>query len=338
MDLPVFNGQATGPQGIGSLAIDLPPEEAPDVQKVISDEAGALAARLGLVESPQPEVQATPSSQPQAEAPAQPASDADMADRIRKVREKYGDLDQLAKAYVHTDQARRKAQTDRSGEISDLKQTVENMRAEMAAFLTPRPSHPNMIDLLPQATGIAPPAGDAEEFWKNPAANITSIVQSTVQQNLLAYEQAKQQQAHAERAQKFMDDKRSEMDAYRPLMIEIYQRRRGTFDKLPVEEAADLLLEQAKATAASLKAAQFYNEISGLEGKPGGQPVQAAPGAAGLPSGGTSARSQQQAPASWSDTAAAKRLMRSRGESTDETRALLDVLAERGFGDHVKIE
>jgi len=376
MELPDFDPSGKGPQGTGGIppesmrqglqevaqnpnsGVDLITgslrvEDTPGVQRVLDNEAQRVLSELGVLppqqvataqapvtpETPaftQPPVQQqAPVSGPAATAP----SSDDLAARIARVKEKYGgNVDEIAKAYVHTDAARTRTQQGAASLESRILAELSEMRT---MFTQRQPEPPTMRDFLketapPPPVSVPQPTGDDADFY----TRVEGIVNKAVQTNLIALKEAEISQKRQEAFQKQLDDSRSEATRLKPIILGIYNEDRALYDSLPSDAQYRLLLKNAKDREMALTGLEIYNEVMGNGTRPGHVGVQPAPTqGASLPSPGSAARIIN-APVTppngnWGATPGMKDLWSSADGSVDETRKLMRVLAERGIGDHL---
>lgn len=349
MPLPEFDPNASGPRGQegispediakaqAQLGLGQRPEDAPGVEAAMSAEVERIAKEFGAPPSPAP-TEDTPAPAGSAPAPQTPPPEEDLAERIRKAKSKYGnDLDQLAKAYVHTDAARTRTQQAARSELDALTQQVENLNATVAALLTPRDSGYSE-SAAPQAPKNGPTApGAPEDFFQNPEPFMRRIVQETVQENLLAMEEARSRREQATRLEQLQAERAEEIERLRPVMARIYTKNRDLYDGKPVARIMEDLLDRAKTLEGATKGAQFYADIRDIDGNnPGVANPEPGPGASALGAGTGRPASGRPAPiTNYSDTPGMKRLFKTRPDSQDEMAALTEVLKERGFGEKV---
>lgn len=359
MDLPEFSGNGQGPQGTGGippeeilaglkpaerdLALSSQhPEDGKAAQATLNSEADSLMTQLGLT-PPAPASPDTPAATP-TPAPALPspqaaAPEASLEDRVKNIIQRYkGDPNELAKGLLNAKAAATRAQQDRSGEIGELRDQLMNVNSQLAALLTPRPASADTRDYMP--TGATPqPNTAAPDFWTNPQAAIAGIVQESVQQNLLAYDQAARQRDEQKRRDdevaSINEKNAEEIARLKPMMARLYSENQAVYANVDPAVAYKDLFKRAKEREQAELGAQLYRELGGLPPDtatspaptPGAAPVGAGSGRA--PAAGTGTVKNL------SETPAFKRLWRSKSESSDEMGAVTDVLKERGFGEHI---
>jgi len=353
MALPEFDGSAEGPRGQPGispeqiaaaqrgLGLGQDPENSPQVTSVMDRQVERLTSELGIA-PPAAQPQAAPSEDtpPPQRAPAQqtPPAEDSLEDRIHRAKEKYPNLDELAKAYVHTDAARTRAQQQRSSEISELSREIVDLKSTMAVLLTPRgDSEP--LAFRPPQQGQTSSAQTPEDFFQKPEESIKRIVQETVQENLIALEEARLRREQAAKLDQLQTEKADEIERLKPVMARIYSKNRDIYDGKPAARIMEDLLDRARTMESAVQGAQFYQEVRGIDQATSqvANP-QPGPGASSLPSGGGRPATGRQAPIqNFSDTPSMKRLWKARTESSDEMAALTEVLKERGFGEDTKI-
>lgn len=331
------------------------PEDMPAVNAALESQVENLQSQMGL-QSPQPQASQapgypeTPPAAPHMAAPQQAPSSPAPADtfeeRIQRVMEKYSSPREIAKAYLHTDQARTRAQQDRAQEIADLRQQVEELRqvSYQTPYAAPPPPAPAPA-YQPPYQQAAPPSSNAvpkdpEEFFKDPVTNISHVVRDVVKTEIDRYSEAQR----AQQEELVFEQKRvmraKEIETLRPIMSEIYNRDQGLYESLSKERALDLLLERATERAEAMRGRAFFQEMQDVMG---GNGTPALPNAApattgGLPHPGAGTRRAGTGPAvtDWSGTPNFNRLWKSRSESYEEDRTIMDILKERGFGEDIR--
>lgn len=363
MDLPTFSGTGTGPQGTGGIppeeilqglrggerdlaTASRQPEDSPAAQKILNAESNAMMGALGIV-PPQAPSEATPASAtPETPAPASAqtpqtgSQEAPLDERIKNIIQRYkGDPNELAKGLLNAKAAATRAQQDRSGEIGELRDQLANVNAQLAALLTPRPAQADTREYMQTPPASQPNQANGTDFWTNPQQAIAGIVQETVQQNLLAYDQARrtiqQQEAAAERVKTLEQQHAEDLERLKPRMARIYTQNRALYDG----KDAALIYEDTFRRAAEQEQAELgqrlYRELQGLPPDTATNPAPtpgAAPVGAGTNRPPAAATPQVR---DWSRTKEMDRLWKSKSETADEMGALTDVLKQRGHGEHI---
>jgi len=329
------------------------PEDAPAVQAALQAEVDTLAGQLGHEQPPvAPTAPAPPpdTSQVPQGAPAPPTAGPsspgtppdDMADRIRRVLEKYSSPEELAKAYVHTDAARTRSQQDRSSDISALRSELSTLRSEVSQRYADtrdmfQRSGPERVPSTPQETSEIP--DEAEEFFKKPKQNIGRLVDEVVQRHLTAYNEAQRINNDEQKFVRLREQQSADIERLRPIMNDMYYQEQDLYESLPKDRSLNLLLQRAKERDEALRARQFYSEIKDSIG-PNGTPAEpnAAPGTTGaLPQGMPGRRAAQTTPSDWSNTQNFNKLWKTRSDSTEEMKSITEILKERGFGEDIPI-
>jgi len=353
--------QALRDVGVDLIESTKRPEDMPAVNAVLEGQVDTLAGQMGL-QQPQPAASqapvvpetppAAPHMSPQAPPGAAGPTPADTFEaRIQRVMEKYSSPREIAKAYVHTDQARTRAQQDRAQEIAELRRELDEIKQQRISY----PSYPSYSpppvatapgpEYPPAPAFQAPPGvrsvpNDPEEFFKDPKTNFGQVVRDVVKAEIDRYsedQQIRQQEMVFEQKRAM---RAKEIDVLRPIMSEIYMRDQDLYEGLPKDRALDLLLERANERAEAIRGRAFFQEIReafGPDGTPA--PGHAAPGQTGaLPHPGAGLRRAGSSPgvADWSNTPSFNRLWKSRSESYDEHRTIMDILKERGFGEDIR--
>jgi hypothetical protein len=345
-----FNPNAVGPQGDGGIPPESfgqhlseeermaqDPERAKASQDVIDKEIDeTMQGALGV----KPD-QAPPAAVTESAAQTPPATETEPVTEepqgIAAIMKKYdNNIGKMAEGYGELEKARKRAQSTGMKREDELQKKIEDLEGQMAAVLTPRPQRPETtVPEVPAAT----PGEPTDWSWENPAKSIRSIVDNAVQQNLVAIEQARAQRDEADRLKKTTAENAEELGRLRPVMAKLYMEDRDIYDGMPQSRALDHLMRRAQEVDAANQAVQFYRDIQGLESDTPGE----APGPANLGSlptnGAASTRTSAGSPArpsNWSETPKMKKLWRTSSDSMDESRTILDVLEERGFGDHIK--
>lgn len=362
MDLPEFSGNGSGPQGTGGippeeilsglkpterdLALSSQhPEDGAAAQRVIGAEADSIMSQLGLTSPQAPTVDTPASATPAAPAPAQQipqdaAQEAPMVDRVKQILQRYGDdKTKLAEGLLHAKAAATRAQQDRAGEISELRDQLVNVNAQLAALLTPRPASADTRDYMPGATThTAPQTGP--DFWTNPQAVIQQVVQESVQANLLAYDAAARQRDEQKRRDEkvaTINQQHSEDVArLKPVMAKIFSENQAIYANADPAVAYEDLFKRAQEREQAELGRQLYREMSNLPPDTASNPAPS-PGAAPVGAGSGRAQNTGAAPPvrDWSRTPEFERLWKSKGESAGEMGAITDVLRQRGFGEHI---
>lgn len=367
MELPEFNGSGTGPQGTGGIPPEeirqglrgdgaaliesqIQPEDSPAAQRVLSRAVDTVMADLGLHPDPTPQQQPaapaqpdTPQNIPPAAAEPSPTRATDpMAERIAAIRAKYPNNDELAKAYLHTDAARTRAQQERNGDIAELREGFNTLSRSVMRLAEVLPAggggyQPAQPGRAAQPEANAAPI-TAEAFFQDPLTHIQTAVDRSVQQNLLAFQEAQRRQTAEQKLVDFQRQHQDEIAQLRPVMREIYATRQHLYEGLSQDAIMDDLLERARDKAAARQLAET-NQMLMDPTWPGNLPSASVPspgpGAAGLNSGGGGARPVNGGVTDWSNTPAMQRLWRSRDGGVNENAAITDILKERGFGDHI---
>ena len=352
--------QALLDQGVRLIADSKRPEDTPAVQEALGASVDALLQQMGHALPPAPSnapmAPAAPDTQQAASYAPAPADTAARSpepsgpitpDRIRRALEKYSSPEELAKAYLHTDAARTRAQQDRSHELSSLRSTVETLSQEISSLRTAAQNmqpgqHPGSTPANPTASMTQE---EAEDFWRNPA-KMKDWMSEVVRDHLMAYTDAQAQHQQEVSFEEYRRQKASEIQALRPFMDEVYQEDRNVFESLNQKTALELLLKRAREREEAVRGRLFYEEMrtmTGGNGAPTPGIPNAAPGTTGsLPnvgSGMSRVHNAQNTPpgGDWSKTRSMDRLWKSRSDSTDEMSAITDILKERGFGEDILI-
>jgi hypothetical protein len=375
MELPQFNSQATGPQGtagipperfqealqrrgVDLIGANMRPEDSQAVQAVLDQEAAALQAQQQPHQNVAPQAPVIAPDTPQGTPPAPRATPQDdLMGRIATVREKYQTFDELAKAHVHATAGMTQAQQERNGEIATLSREIAGLKAQIAMATAPTPQRqPSYEDAFqppqgqpgPQQARTQPPQGHpqpgqaASGFWDNPEGVIEGIVQRQVQSNLIAMKEA---EARMDRTKRFEDEKRTnaaDITRLQPRIQQLYGEFSDVYDSMPADRALALALKTARAEEAADAGRWLYSQMPGGALPNAGNTAPDGNGVplGALPGGGSSGR-QVTPPGppqgNWGNTVGMKQLWNSGDGSVNETRALTEVLRERGFGEDVKI-
>jgi len=379
MELPQFNPDGTGPQGTAGIPPDeirqalrevagnpnagtelitgsMKPEDTAGAQAILAAETSRILGDLGVTQE-QATPQQTPATQPdtsqqqppavQQQAPSsEPAAavpaGSDLESRISAVREKYkGNVDEIAKAYIHTDAARTRAQQNLSTVESQVLRELGEVKAQLASFApkpTPEPplfqTFPKDTSPTPQATPQPQPQPGDEDFY----SQMRKMMREEIQTNLIALKQAEIRQRRDEEFQKQVKATEGEVQRLRPIIVSLYNEDRELYDSLPPEAQHRLLLKNAKDREMALAGYEIYNEVMG--NPPGNGQVRQAPGpGASLPSQGATTRSiatPTPANGDYSRTQNMKQLWRSTDGSVDEERVMMNVFKERGVGEDIR--
>ncbi len=317
------------------------PEDNPAVQAAMQAEVDALARGMGLDQQPvqpqpvpgQPETPIRPLQAP-GMAPTSPQKPPDdLSERIRRVMEKYSSTEELAKAYIHTDAARTRSEQMRSAEIQALRGEIQSLRTELPQRYAQAPN-----TAPPRPPAAVAPEEDAEAFFKNPAANIRSLVNEVVGTHLSAYNEAQRRFVEQQQFDRLRSDMQKDIDRLKPFMDEVYAKDRDLYDALPQDRALTLLVDRARDREEAYRAKAYHQEITQLLGGNGTPAPGAAPAQTGSLPGGTAVRRVETSPnGGWSNTPNFNRLWKSRSDSVDEMGAITDILKERGFGEDIPI-
>lgn len=346
--------QALLDQGVRLIADSKRPEDTPAVQEALGTAVDTLLQQMG--QAPPPALPSMAPASPDTPRPAPAPADTARStspepfgpitpERIQRALEKYSSPEELAKAYLHTDAARTRAQQERSHELNSLRSTVENLQQEIANF---RGATQNLRPAGSSSVPEGAPASsmtqeEAEAFWRNPA-KMKEWMSEVVRDHLMAYTDAQAQYQQEVSFEQYRKQKAEEIQALKPFMDEIYMEDRNVFESLEQKVALDLLLKRAHEREEAVRGRLFYEEMrtmTGANGAPTPGIPNAAPGTTGsLPSSGTgmSRLQQSQTPqGDWSRTKNMDRLWKSRSDSVDEMSALTDILKERGFAEDIPI-
>jgi hypothetical protein len=123
-------------------------------------------------------------------------------------------------------------------------------------------------------------------------------------------------------------------------MDQVFEEEQHIFTTLPKPQALGLLMKRARERYAYGQALQYHRDIQAAFGNGDGAPTnpQPNPGASlPGPSAATGQRGEAQPAQDWSRTPNFEKLWRSRSDSVEETRAVGDILRERGFGEDIPI-
>lgn len=348
------------------------PEDNPAVAAALQAEVDTLATQMGFPAQPQPAaaapapvpetrpaprpgVPAVPAAPAAAAGPVLPGggaqprlSDQDLRSKIQNVLKKYGDdPEAIARAYVHTDAARTQSQQQRAIEISALREEVGGLRSEIRDLISTR--HAGPTGAFPQtgqgvesATPQVPTAAgeDPDDFFKRPFYHLRRITDDVVKTHMLAYSDAQRRVESERNFAALQRSKQQEIDQLRPFIDEVYLEDKDVFDSLPKDRSLNLLLKRAREREGALRAQIYHQEMRQLlEGAEPAAPTGAvAPTAGALPSAGGGRRPEPAPNGDWSRTPAFDRLWRSRSDSNEEMRAIVDILGERGFGNDIPIQ
>lgn len=329
------------------------PEDSPAVQAALGAEVDRLiqqgvqppAAPTGPAPSETPGAPNPPAGTPPA-----PATSGDLSERIRKVMEKYSSPEEIAKAYVHTDAARTRAQQERAylerqqaQSIAALGEEIGNIRAMLesrnaggqSGMQGPGAGYGGASPTQAQDYGNE----DPEAFFKNPRPIIRDVVNDVVTSHMSAYAEAQRRIAEAQRFDELRKNMQQDIEQLRPFMDEVYVEDREIYDSLPPDRALPLLVKRAKDRKEAYKARAYHQEITALLGGNGTPASNAAPGQSGaLPSPGSAMRRPEPAQGGdWSNTPTFNRLWKSRSDSVDEMKVVTDILRERGVGEDIPI-
>lgn len=346
--------QALRDRGVDLIESGKRPEDNPAVARVLSAEVDALAAQMGLAIPPSPQQPGAPPAMadtrqvaPQM-APARPADtahgpaaprvpDADLRAKIDNVMRKYDSPEAIAKAYVHADAARTRAQMERSNDITALRGEIAQVRdllesRNAGAFVPPNQAGQGFD------TGFNPQAPEEDEYLKKTRA----IVNDVVKTHLTAFADAQRRSNQDRSFRSLREQRQADIKRLEPFMDEIYIEERDIFDSLPKDRALDLLIKRAKEREGAYKGELYHQDMKAiLEGDtvPGAAPNGSPAGGAGaVPNaGGTARRVEPGSPTNgdWSRTPAFEKLWKARSDSREEDMAVVDILAERGFGNHL---
>lgn len=382
MELPEFNPAGTGPQGEGGIppesirqglrdtgtdliGANMSPEDSPAAQAILQSEAAALLEAQGIADPTQapasPDTPTTPT--PQAQPPVAPAAkehppgpptpDPDsFAEKVRRSLAKYsGNPEELAKANVHANDARTKAEQERNTRIRDLERQVEELGTRSAPppyQQYPPPAYQPAPAYSPAPEAAPPAPAHAEEatagsIWENPQGfkrEILDGVQKTIQDNLVSYAQAQNRAQEEEQTRRITAENSAEMERLRPTMRRIYESDAELYSQMPQSRVLGSLLRQARNEEKAHRADLLFEEMGGIVGEtPNGNSGDPQTFGSVPVSGATSARHAAPgtppgaAPANgnWSDTPGFKRLWATKSGSTDEHKTMMDVLRERNF-------
>lgn len=337
--------QALRDTGVDLISSTKRPEDFPAVQAAMGAQVENFAQQLGepsqqpAMQPPafNPDTAAQAVSQPapnpfQAPSPSRPADT--VADRVQRVMEKYSSPQEIAKAYVHSERARTQAQQQRNQEIAALRTEMEQMKQSFSAG---RYADDTEEAVVGPASDLNQVPDDPEEFFKKPKENFARVVDEVVSRRIAQYDEQQGIYAQEMAFEQKRTERAQEIEAFRPIMNELYARRPDFYEDLDKSEALDLLLEQARDRYEAIRASQFYQEMQNATGMAGTPAQQAAPGRGGsLPSGTAAPRRAAGPPATsdWSQTPAFNRLWKTRSESFDEQQTLMDILKERGVGEN----
>lgn len=370
MDLPEFSngGEITSRHGTGGIppenfqqalrdqGIDLiestkRPEDSPAVQAAIAAEIEAAARQMGQAQPPElaqqqvPAEPGTPVPVPPAAPRVQPSpatTPGTFEDRIRRVMEKYSSPEQLAQAYDHAQRALTQSGQQRAREIADLRMQVQQLQAEREAYpryqnpAPPQPTRTEEEDPMPTGheSGVVP--DDPEKFFQRPKKNFQTIMREVIRDEIAQMNEAQRIAQEEAVFEQKREANAKRIEALRPQMNRIYQQDIDLYESLPKDRALDLLLERASERFEAERAQQFFRDLQSEMG--GGIPANAAPQTNGaLPSGVAQTRrpGSPQSVTDWSQTPAFNRLWKTRSESWEEDRTIMDILRERGFGEDV---
>lgn len=373
VELQPFDPQGTGPQGSGGIppeeftaplqdqGVDLVgagrrPEDSAAAQAVLAREAENLAGQLGVslppsdrpMEPQAPAEPATPeAAQPHASAhPGDATSDDDLRSKLRNVTKKFGgNFGKLAEAYVRSNAEASRMASGLATENAQIRGELAALNAQVSRIvgaISPQETRRT----APEPAAI--PHIDDETFREKPAESVAAIVDQVVSRRLGDFQATQFRAQEQERLREIERQNQTDIERLRPKMAAIYQRDPDVYNSMGETRALSFLLERAKERELAEEAAVFYAQVNGLEGDPNAAPaVGAAPplGAAAVHpgtiarSGPVSARArmaQQGAPnGDWSSTPAMRKLYGRNDGSVNEHRSMVDVLRERGIGEHL---
>lgn len=306
--------------GVGVIAPNPRPEDAPAVREVMIREADLLAERLRISDQPsQPPMAApqapvnrtdTPQAPSQAAgAPAGPPSappdganlqKRSLEDRLADVHGKYrGDFGALAEAYIHSQaQATRASMGVGNREYDGRLQRIEEVLAQLPGVIAAsvqaggghtQPGNGNGNGANGARTaqpGAAP--FTAEEFFQNPAV-MARLIDERLQVHLNAFGEAQARQtAQATEAREFDDFYRSngqKIEQLRPVMDMIFRENPQLYAGLSRKQAHSLLMERAEERVESFRGRMYHRQMEEYFGQNGG--AMAPPGSSGtLPPAG----------------------------------------------------
>lgn len=375
MDLPTFNTEGSGPQGAGALPPEefmasmnasdeaivrgaQRPEDAPAAAAAIQAAVGEMIAGHAELNGQQtaqiPQAPAASAPAPQtAQAPRQPAVtgiEDDRASKIATILAKYPDMEHLADAYLHTDQARTSAQMDLGVIRRELPEIIRSEVANALSSFNREPGHAPQ----PQAAAPAAPEAQAPDFFADPNGwfqhQARQVIAPIVAENLAAAERIRQEERRAERFEEMRQQNETEIKQYWPVMEQILEEDRPIYQNLPREVGIPHLLKRAKERVQQVGMFQDFRTLAG--GQPAGQAPgngnanpyntvlnpNPGPGASAMPSGMAGRTAGPGGPSTdWSNTPNMKRLWQSQDGTSKEDRAVMAVLREREYGEHIKV-
>lgn len=340
--------QALRDQGVNLIESTKRPEDLPAVQAAIESQVDTVARQMGQAMPPEFAQQQVPGQPdtPVAQQPAaprvqpSPANQGAFEDRIRRVMEKYSSPEKLAEAYDHAQRALTQTGQHRARELADMRTHIQDLERRLeeraTMYVPPPPAAAAMDPNMPTGHTSGAVPDDPEEFFKQPAKNFRTLVRDVVRNEIEQLNEASRIAQEETAFESKREANAQRIEALRPFMNQVYQQDIDLYESLPKDRALDILLERASERYEAQRARQLFQELQN-EGLMGG-PAHAAPQTQGaLPSGnGTVRRSgSPQAISDWSNTPAFNRLWKSRSESVEEDRSIMDILRERGFGEDI---
>ena len=365
MDLPMFNSEGDGPQGIGNISpenfrgnltpadMDLlnatsSPLDSPAVQQSLDRHIEATMSPSGVM-TPLEESRQTAAVAPETPptTPAQPSTQAAPPEgfegKLRSVYDKYGnDYNELAKAYLNIN--RTSLQTNQ--ENSDLRREMSEMKQLLVDMASGnRPAYQNANQPQAEPVPLTP-----DDFYRDPIATTSKIISD----QLVGFAQALESQRVSEQREnefrRSVTTRQTEIERLSPIMEDIAGKRPELYRALPRETALDLLIEQARDREAAMKGTSQLAEVYQSMGwqpqaAPAPQTYQPSPtlGAGGIAGGGSPSTRAALPPTpggqgvAGQQSNALRRIMSSVPDTFSEDRALGDYLKERGFGEHIPI-
>jgi len=371
VELQPFNPDGTGPQGSGGIppeefsqtladqGTDLVgasrrPEDSAAAQAVLDREVTSLAGQLGVVLPPddrprEPQAPAEPAT-PEAASHAAPAvGDAppeDLATKIRNVKQKFGgDFGKLAEAYTRSNAEASRMASGLASENAQIRGELAGLNAKLSRIVD------HVSGAMP-AQGQGPSARteptplqiDDETFRERPVESVAQIVRSVVRDEFVAVEQARARIDEQRQLRDIERQNQADIDRLRPVMAEMYRRDPDVYSQMGETRALNFLLERAKEREFANQAAAFYDQFKDIDPDQAGAPAGAVAPVVGHPgtiqrSGAVSARARAVAGGpqngNWSTTQGMRRLYGQRDGTSSEAGALVDVLRERGHGEHL---
>ena len=365
VELQPFRPDGTGPQGSGGIppeeftqplqdqGIDLVgagrrPEDSAAVQAVLDREATSLAAQLGVKlpsdERPMdPQAPAEPATPLAAETQGEAPAEDDLKAKVQKVIEKYGgNKGKLAEAYVRSNAEASRLATGLSTENAQIRGELAALNAQLSRIangILPQPGRG------PEPVATTPIQIDDETFREKPVESIGQIVRAIVREENVALETARARERESERLQESQRQNADDIERLRPVMRDLYNRDPDVYAAMGESRALSFLLERAREREDAQVALQAYQDVRGLLEDPYSVSAGAVPGAPAAihpgtlaRSGPVSARARAAAGApngNWSATRGMQRLFSRNDGSVDEMRELVNVLGERGHGEHL---